>query len=258
MKITSHAITKLLEARHSKDVFVSECKDGPTQWGSHSRMDAWVMPRSWAHPSTTGYEIKVSRSDFLKDDKWPRYLDLCNWLYFVAPKDVISKDEVPEQCGLLEVSKNCKRLLMRKKAPLREVEIPESLFRYVLMCRAKITRDSPESMTNYDLWKAWLAEKREKQETGWLVKHKISAAVARKCGEIETRNSVLEHRIKECEMVEGFLEEAGLRDIPSYNRRREAERMILDGVRHELGGALTSLEKATEKARAIIDVKAVS
>lgn len=67
----SSAIVALLAARHVNDVFIPECKDGPTQSGSHLRMDAWAMNKSWAHPCAIGYEVKVTRADFIGDNKWP-------------------------------------------------------------------------------------------------------------------------------------------------------------------------------------------
>lgn len=64
--ITAKAILELLRAKHAEDVFVPECKTGPSQGHDHSRFDAWVMKKSWANAATIGYEIKVSRSDFLR------------------------------------------------------------------------------------------------------------------------------------------------------------------------------------------------
>jgi len=40
------------------------------------------MPRPLLNPACTGYDIKISRSDFLGDEKWTGYLPLCNLLYF--------------------------------------------------------------------------------------------------------------------------------------------------------------------------------
>src|SRR5690242_5105664 len=114
--IDAYLIRKLLAAKHAEDVLVPECKDGPTQGGSHRRMDAWVMSKSWANPCVTGYEIKVSRSDFLGDEKWRTYLPLCNEFYFVAPSGIIEPDELPPEAGLLCVS-STGTVLFRKKKP---------------------------------------------------------------------------------------------------------------------------------------------
>jgi hypothetical protein len=75
--VKSNDILKLLSEKHSEDVFVPECKNGSTWLSTHLRLDAWVMNRSWTKLKFTGYEIKVSRQDFLRDDthdiKWHNY-----------------------------------------------------------------------------------------------------------------------------------------------------------------------------------------
>ncbi|GAG15780.1 unnamed protein product, partial [marine sediment metagenome] len=81
MKVSAREIVRLLNNRHSEDIFVDECKNGPTWFGSHLRLDAWVMKRKWSPITTIGYEVKVSRSDFLNDDKWQGYLQYCNQFY---------------------------------------------------------------------------------------------------------------------------------------------------------------------------------
>jgi len=68
---------------------------------ANRRIDAFYLR---VHDKTTkGYEIKVSRSDFLGDDKWDNYLKYCNYFYFVAPKGLIGKHELPDGVGLIEV-----------------------------------------------------------------------------------------------------------------------------------------------------------
>lgn len=138
-EITSKLVLNLLTQKHSDDVFVPECKSGPSMTASHDRLDAWVMPKSWSDQTVIGYEIKVNRSDFMSDKKWNRYLKYCNEFYFVAPKGVIEPDEVPKEAGLMRVASTGTRLWREKVAPRRSVEIPESLFRYILMSRVIIS-----------------------------------------------------------------------------------------------------------------------
>src|SRR5687767_11755578 len=123
-KFDASVILAMLTNKHAEDVFVPECKDGPSH-GSMCKLDGWAMAKSWARPCVTGYEIKVSRSDFLRDNKWPSYLPMCNELYFVSPRDVIKPEECPEPCGLLYVADSGTRLFTKKKAPYRSVTIPE-------------------------------------------------------------------------------------------------------------------------------------
>ncbi|KKK53969.1 hypothetical protein LCGC14_3089430, partial [marine sediment metagenome] len=119
--MTAGEVVRLLTKKHSADLFVSECKTGATYTGTGMRMDAWAMKRTYSPPTTIGYEIKVSRSDFIADDKWPEYLTGCHQFYFVTPSDIIKPNEVPDQAGLLCVAKTGTRLFTKKKAPWRDI-----------------------------------------------------------------------------------------------------------------------------------------
>jgi len=48
------------------------------------------------------YEIKSSRSDFLADAKWPKYLPYCTHFAFVAPAGAIFRWELERAVGLIE------------------------------------------------------------------------------------------------------------------------------------------------------------
>lgn len=139
IKLNEHDILKLLEKKHKEDVFVSHCKNGST-WGTRGLLilDAWVMKRSWVNPCIIGYEIKISKSDFISDTKWKKYLDYCNVFYFVCPPQTIRKEELPAEAGLYYTSKNVKMLYIQKPSKYRNIPIPEEIYRYVLMCRAVI------------------------------------------------------------------------------------------------------------------------
>lgn len=178
----SATLLELLAAKHSQDLFVPECKDGST-WlrNSHSRLDAWVMLRSWAKWKTIGYEIKIDRNDFLRDEKWPNYLELCHELSFVCPQGLIDPAELPEGVGLLWASKNFKRLFTKRKAARREIETPVNLLLYILMCRAVVVNDMYEANGNLlpraaqaQRWREWLEGERSTRDLG----HMVGQAVA--------------------------------------------------------------------------------
>lgn len=71
-------------------------------WGD-LRIDALVIDtrKRWVR----GFEIKLSRSDFLRDEKWQLYTEFCSSLSIVCPKGLIAKSEVSEPFGLLYVSR---------------------------------------------------------------------------------------------------------------------------------------------------------
>lgn len=203
-------IVNLLAARHDGDVFVPECKDGPT-WGTeHVRLDAWVLNRSWSKHLIIGYEIKVSRADFMNDKKWCNYLPLCNELYFVCPWGLIGKSEVPDLCGLLYATKNGEKLRCVKKAPWRDVKIPESVYLYVLKIRADIEKRSTgySVQSNSEYWAEWLANEESDDVLGRSVAKEINERVTKEIDKVRNENRGLRRenecfsRIKEeCEKI---------------------------------------------------------
>ena len=48
------------------------------------------------------YEVKSSRTDYLADMKWERYLPYCTHFAFVAPAGAIAKWELDRDIGLIE------------------------------------------------------------------------------------------------------------------------------------------------------------
>ena len=67
-----------------------------------------LLVECWGENQRIGFEIKISRSDFLKEIKQPekrkKLVDLTNRFYFVAPERMLNKEEIPEDCGLIEIS----------------------------------------------------------------------------------------------------------------------------------------------------------
>ncbi len=95
--------------------------------GEPQRIDAYHMeeiPTKMLRK--TAYEIKVSRSDFLSEIRNPikrRYaLRVSNLFYFVTPPGVAKVDEIPQECGLVEVSGGEWKVVV--PAPWREAMPP--------------------------------------------------------------------------------------------------------------------------------------
>ena len=65
------------------------------------RIDAAIIDVSkrWIR----GFEIKLTRADFLRDEKWQGYSEFCSSLSIVCPDGIIKKEEVPKPFGLLYV-----------------------------------------------------------------------------------------------------------------------------------------------------------
>lgn len=93
-------------------VYITEFRAGTGLGASFERyLDAWVMN---PFPSTPmkriAIEIKVSRNDFNKEKRnWMKRdaaMRICNQFYFAAPEGMLREDEIPEECGLIEISKS--------------------------------------------------------------------------------------------------------------------------------------------------------
>lgn len=136
-------IKQALATHHSRDVFVDECKNGPS-WTTTglAQMDAWVLCRTWTPLTTVGYEIKVGRQDFERDQKWTRYLDLCHAFYFVSPAGLIKAADLPKGIGLKWYSKAGNiHTKLRADRWQPDPDKLNLLLLYVIMCRSKIVKD---------------------------------------------------------------------------------------------------------------------
>lgn len=204
-------VIELLAAKHASDIFAGEVKDGPTWYGSAMRLDGWAMRKSWANPCMTGYEVKVSRSDWLGDKKWPNYVELVNEFYLVAPEGVIRESEVPDGIGLLKVAKTGTRLFTVRKAKWREANAEKAilLMQYVLQSRATI--DAPRPPQTQDEWKRWLAEKEEKRAIGYRVAKGLREKYERDVEKVQREVENLKHDRAFVDMVIKATEAIGVR-----------------------------------------------
>jgi len=245
-------ILDLLEAKHTKDCFIVECLMGPR---GAPRLDAWGMLGTWEKTEYFGYEVKVERSDFLRDTKWPVYLDACNRFSFVCPWGMIKPEEVGDSAGLLWASKQSARLYTKKIAPYREIKPPIDVIRHVLMwhtqrnrCRSVTTEDSRA------YWERWLHEKEEKRDLGHRVSAALRQLVSERITAVEDENIRLKERIDQLEELDVLAREMGLsflnwqslkRQVKDAHRRLVSDNGLLRSMttlRQALGDALSQVE----------------
>lgn len=226
-------ILNLLAEKHSEDIFIPECKDGPSG-GGHSILDAWTMNRSWSNLTMTGYEIKVSRSDFVGDEKWHGYLQYCHKFFFVAPPGIIGKNELPAEVGLIETSKTGNRVFIKKQAPHRDIELPGMLMAYILMCRVKTVKKSTYGWPDPEdpdrklrEWKNWLAAEADVESIGHLVSKKIQQRIAVEIKKVKEENVRIKRENDNCQVIREFLTELGVKDFSdSYNIKYNLEKRM--------------------------------
>jgi hypothetical protein len=219
--IDARKLLDLLASKHVGDVFVPECKTGPSYCGGMFRMDAWAMTKSWAKMCCTGYEIKVDRGDFLRDDKWQAYLPYCNAFYFVTSPGIVQTDEVPPDAGLMVCSTNATNLFTKKKAPFRQGAIADDVFRYVLMWRAEITREHHSGDMDAAWWRDFVEGRANDQEIGWRASKKIREVLTKQVDEVHCKQIELERRLEKYAEVEKVLKKLDIH--PDYIHTESVE-----------------------------------
>ncbi len=208
--ITYGVIMDLLETRHSKDFFVTECKDGQSWGRAHHRLDAWAMRRSYSQWMLSGYEIKMRRPDFLNDEKYVNYLPTCNALWFIAPPGVIDPKELPDEVGLLVPASTGSKLMTKKKAPIRTIEPPVALYEYLLMSRCAVRDEQEETKiraanTREQDFAAYLRGEKSLEQISWH----LADSVARDIRGMKTRLADAEGSVNRDAEVRARLEELG-------------------------------------------------
>jgi len=207
----AYEVIRDLMKRHTNDLFFTEVKNGSTYFQNHSRIDAMAVAKSWVHPMITGYEVKVSRSDYLRDSKWMAYLDMCHEFYFVAPAGVVQEPEIPDGVGL-KVWYPSGTFKTVRKAKYRNIPLPTDTLMYLLMQYAVSSTDATPR-DNTEALLMWLEDKASSRILADRVKTKLFQRVS----ELEEKASsgIYElNRAKEIteenKEIRKLLEEAGL------------------------------------------------
>lgn len=110
--------------------------------GLEQRIDAWAM-HLWPSGGLMriAYEVKVSRADFLAEVKSPKKrraaLLLSNFYFFATPKGLLRAEEIPIECGLIEIDTTSETLGHKivVDAPFRDSMFPTWPFVAALMRR---------------------------------------------------------------------------------------------------------------------------
>jgi hypothetical protein len=246
MKIhTAESINGLLRQRHVGDLYVPECNAGSAFAGCR-RLDAWVLKTTWSPMTTIGYEVKVSRGDWMRDNKAHEYRDFCHQFFFVAPVGVILPQEVPEGCGLIVAGA---RLLTKVKAEYRPPD-PEKLNRllvYVLMSRTKMRSTGDLTLeAPLDYWRAWLKASHEAGDVGRSVSKALreeSRAMKAAIRDAEEKNRNAERMYAEIRRF-GIDPEHGHSE---WSASREVQRAIVGDRDNRISAAVrTARHAATE------------
>lgn len=183
--VKASTIVSLLQARHRDEVTATEITLGAAAFEGRppgKRLDFWAVKTSWSHPHYIGYEVKVTRSDFLADGKWADYMTGCTHFYFACPFGLIEPHELPEGVGLVYVTKAGNALATRRKALYRPISdtsrpVVTNMLKSALMRGKGLTGDDEERR---GYWQQWLDQYRGDRQLDRIVGSEIAATLAEK------------------------------------------------------------------------------
>lgn len=179
-KVTSTEIKVALAEKHSRDFFIPECKNGSTYFPPAQgllKFDGLAIRKSYTQPCITIYEIKVSRGDFLQDPKWHLYLQYCNEFYFVVPKGLVKKEEIPEgSSGLIYYDPEKGTLKTVRKALWRKIDEPIGVYKYIIYSRLDPDR-IPFYESKAEYAKAYLEDRATKRSIGYSLGSKLAKKI---------------------------------------------------------------------------------
>lgn len=254
MKVTAQQIKYALSQKHREDFFLTEVKNGPTHTAIElAIMDALAIKKSWVKPCLTGYEIKVSRSDFMNDEKWPVYKELCHRFYFACPKDLIQPDELPEEVGLIWYNPDKKTLYTRKKAKFRDIEMSADMFYYIIMSRLE-NEQHPFFSSKRELLEQYVIDKVSKRELG----RKVASKMATQLYELEDEISKLKREKERMvdykerfEALQEVMKKHGL-NANRWNAENELDQALTTSVPPKFMETIQTIQNASKRLAEII------
>lgn len=215
------AIHRCLQNRHSDDIIIPEAMcaknaDKMDAGVTMRRLDYWIVKLSWARAAYTGYEVKVSRQDFLRDDKAHNYEPQChNFIWVTAPGVVHDKSEIPANHGWIEISKNGKRLLTKKKAPRLKVQ-HTAVFN--AMKSAFMRHMKPHIILGKKEWfRHWLIEKEINRDLGHKVSKQLKEQINKRILEVEQDNLILRRENERLSEIKRLIEKHNIRGYSSHS-----------------------------------------
>lgn len=255
--ITSKEIKVSLAKYHEKDFFITECKNGSTYFPPPQgllKFDGLAITKSYTQPCIKCYEIKVSRSDFLQDNKWHLYLQYCNEFYFVVPKGLIKKEELPDNVGLIYYNPDTGKIRTRKKALWREIDEPVGIYKYIIFSRLEHDR-MPFYESRAEYARDYLQDKSEKRELG----KEFGSKLAKDLIEAQTRLSSLQDTEEKVNFLKQLMEVMEKHDVVRswYDNKTIIQKLDealkssypkdLDNVKFNIENALRWLNEIEEK-----------
>ena len=186
----------------------------------------------------TGYEIKVSRGDFLGDQKWKEYLPWCMELYFACPRGLIKKEEIPPQIGLIYCYAGTTRTVKRAVTrPMAGDNLQHLIFDLIWR---RYTRDETRKAHIVEQLNKFLNNKIDLKQLGKEVSWELSKKL-NDIDEKETEQKRFIERQGNILKLIGYLKEHRCMPDSLYTEQKLIERLKVAG---NIEGILRSLDRA--------------
>jgi hypothetical protein len=251
-KVTAIDIKKALAISHEKDFFATECKNGPTYNpvpGGLLIFDAISITKSWTSPMIRVYEVKVSRSDFQRDGKYQCYLPYCHEFYFVVPKGMVKKEEVPDGIGLIYYNPETKSLRTVKKPIYRKITVDADMLMYIIMNKLDSDR-LPFYRNRSEYAKAYLEDVDDRKSIGRLLGSKMAKELSAANQRLE-RLSVPQQREGLFKEIVSVLDKHGIPTWSEHRIPKELDEALSKSYPQELDQLFRSIEVLQNTAQRI-------
>ena len=179
-----------LEYANWQYFFMTQVKNGATFSSSDLLiLDGVAVSKSWVKQRIVGYEIKVSRWDFLQDKKRPYYMQYVNDFYFICPADMIKKEEMAENVWLKYVYEDGSIKTIKKAKFMNNPPCVDMLW-YIIM--SKLTSEVWRRGYRGDIEK-FIEEKWSARDLG----RRFSSKLINKLQKLEQEIIIKEESLKE-------------------------------------------------------------
>lgn len=225
-KVTAMDVKEALSEYHGyKEFFITECKNGSTYFPQGQgllKFDGLAINKSWTNPKITIYEIKVSRGDFLQDGKWHLYLQYCHEFYFVVPKGLIKKTEVPDNVGLMYYDPDKKSIRKVKKAFYKaDTEMSAELLMYIIMNKLDSDRIPFYGNNRLQYAKDYLTDKKDRRNVGYC----FGSEMAKDIAQMQKELDLLKHSKEDLDLLHDIKEVLKKHKIVSWWRDDLVEKL---------------------------------
>lgn len=240
--VRSDLILRAIERRHKEDFFTTEAfLSAPG--GRSRRLDGLAIRYSYSAPLITGYEVKISRSDFLRDDKWPEYVGEVSQLYFACPEGLIRQNELPEEVGLLYYNPETACVRTIRKAKRRDITPSwEMMMRLVL--NRTVRERHPYFSSSKEAILAFMEEKEHNHQLAYQLSGRISS-LSLENKRLLDKVEELEDELKEAREVERVIRSRGI----NYRSPASIEKALNGAVSDSAVRAVLDAENAISRLR---------